>query len=299
MARTSAASSSGRNAIWVDPSSTLFFHYFGGHVPTINREWIEALMLSANSASGLVCVPEPVSDIPTANRLRDASYAHKKLLHYYDLVKKEVISMTALILACSARAASGLSQSELALRSGIAGSSLSLIEHGKREPTVATLEALVRSTGHTLVTIPTLRADAAGIAAQISAVLLYDQSEIATPATNIKKTARAFRRFIQLADNLAAEVGATRVGLALTEPAPITCGHDSAQWDAAIAALCEYRLNADSLPVPQWITNRAGNPGNPWKPETTVYDIPADLTQVPAEFLSRGILIEAATLVSV
>lgn len=73
--------------------------------------------------------------------------------------------MTATILARSARAASGLSQSELALRSGIAGSSLSLIEHGKREPTVATLESLLRATRHTVITIPTVRADAAHIAA--------------------------------------------------------------------------------------------------------------------------------------
>ena len=56
--------------------------------------------------------------------------------------------MAATILARSARASSGLNQIELALLSGIAGSSLSLIEHGKREPTVATLEALLRATRH-------------------------------------------------------------------------------------------------------------------------------------------------------
>jgi transcriptional regulator with XRE-family HTH domain len=79
--------------------------------------------------------------------------------------------MTANVLAASARAASGLSQSDLARRSGIAGSSLSLIEHGKRDPTVATLEALLRATRHSVVTIPTVRSDAARIAAEIRAVL--------------------------------------------------------------------------------------------------------------------------------
>lgn len=191
--------------------------------------------------------------------------------------------MTAAVLARSARAASGLTQSELAIRSGIAGSSLSLIEHGKREPTVATLDALLRATRHTVVTVPTVRSDAARIASEIGAAITNSDD------------ASAFRRFLQLADNLAAERGATRVGLALTEPAPT----GSEQWDAAIAALCEFRLKADALPVPDWVTTRAGHPDNPWAPRTSDYDIPADPTRVPNEFLRRGILIEAATLESI
>ncbi|MGO4105786.1 helix-turn-helix domain-containing protein [Leifsonia sp. YAF41] len=191
--------------------------------------------------------------------------------------------MAATILARSARAASGLSQSELALRSGIAGSSLSLIEHGKREPTVATLESLLRATRHTVVTIPTVRSDAARIASEISSALANTDEAL------------AFRRFLQLADNLAAEHGATRVGLTLTEPPPT----GSKQWDAAIAALCEFRLNTDSLPVPDWVSTKTGSPGKPWAPRTSDYDIPADPAQVPTEFLNRGILIESATLESI
>lgn len=195
--------------------------------------------------------------------------------------------MSATILARAARAASGLSQSAIARLSGIASSSLSQIEHGKRDPTVATLESLLRATRHTIVTIPTVHSDAARIASGISADLADDSTEKAEP--------NAFRRWLQLADNLAAERGATRVGLTLTEPEPT----GSAQWDAAIAALCEYRLNADSLPVPDWVGARLGNPDSPWAPRTSDYDIPVDTDQVPAEFLKRGILIEAATLESV
>ena len=191
--------------------------------------------------------------------------------------------MAAGILARSARAASGLTQIELAKRSGIAGSSLSLIEHGKREPTVMTLDTLLRATRHTVVIIPTVRSDAARIS-----------SEIATAVTNLDNEA-AYRRFLQLADNLAAESGATRVGLTLTEPAPTT----SEEWDAAIAALCEYRLNSERLPVPKWITVREGLLGKQWAPQISDYKIPADLTKVPKEFLLRGILIEAETLESV
>lgn len=141
---------------------------------------------------------------------------------------------------------------------------------------------IFRAIRHRTVTTPTGRSDAAHIAAEISLLLKDD-------------TFGAFRRFIQLADNLAAEHGASRVGLALTEPAPT----GSAHWDAAIAALCEYRLVADALPVPQWINTRPGDPNDPWSPRTSDYDIPVDQTQVPNEFLARGILIEAATLESV
>lgn len=56
---TAADSGSGRNSIWLDPSSTLYFRYFGSRMPTINREWIEQLAISANNPSGLIFVPEP------------------------------------------------------------------------------------------------------------------------------------------------------------------------------------------------------------------------------------------------
>lgn len=190
--------------------------------------------------------------------------------------------MTARILACASRASSGLTQVELAGRSGVASSSLSLIEHGKREPTVATLETILRATRHSVVTIPTVRSDAARIASQI------------TRAISRKDDEAIFKRFIQLADNLAAETGATRVGLTLTEPAPT--GSD--RWDSAIAALCEYRLNAGKLPVPHWIGLRKGRSDDRWTPRTSNYKIDVDIKSVPREFLRRGILIEAQALES-
>lgn len=200
--------------------------------------------------------------------------------------------MTATLLASASRAASGLSQTELAALSGIASSSLSLIEHGKREPTYATLDTLLRATRHSVVTIPTVRSDAARIAADIGRELAGGD-DVDTAASS-SRDASVFRRFLQLADNLQAERGATKVGLTLTEPVPT----GSAEWDAAIAALCEYRLNADALPVPEWVLERRGSRSAPWAPRTSDYDIPVDETAVPGEFLRRGILIEAATLES-
>lgn len=50
---------SGRSAIWLDPSSTLLYRFAGNRVPSINREWIDTLMRSANSGGGLFYSPEP------------------------------------------------------------------------------------------------------------------------------------------------------------------------------------------------------------------------------------------------
>ena len=52
---------SGRSAIWLDPSSTIHYRYLGSKVPSINRAWIDALMLSANSPGGLFFTSEPTT----------------------------------------------------------------------------------------------------------------------------------------------------------------------------------------------------------------------------------------------
>ncbi len=49
----------GRSTIWLHPGIPLVFKYFGGKVPSLNRDWVEVLMNSANSAGGLQLMPEP------------------------------------------------------------------------------------------------------------------------------------------------------------------------------------------------------------------------------------------------
>jgi hypothetical protein len=53
------ARGSGRVTIWIHPAIPLSYRYGGSRPPVINRLWIEALMASANSASGLFLIPEP------------------------------------------------------------------------------------------------------------------------------------------------------------------------------------------------------------------------------------------------
>lgn len=50
----------GRSSIWISPSISLSFDYFGGKMPLLNTAWIDLLTKSANSAGGLQIVPEPV-----------------------------------------------------------------------------------------------------------------------------------------------------------------------------------------------------------------------------------------------
>ena len=53
----------GRTTVWLHPTVPLVYSYLGSRTPTINRQWVEALMTSANSVAGLQIVPEP-ADVP-------------------------------------------------------------------------------------------------------------------------------------------------------------------------------------------------------------------------------------------
>ena len=54
----------------------------------------------------------------------------------------------------SARHAAGLTQAELAARAGLQQSVVARLERGGSNPTVATLERVLRATGHELATAP-------------------------------------------------------------------------------------------------------------------------------------------------
>lgn len=68
----STSSGSGRGSVWIDASIPLYFKYYGSKPPSINREWLELLTLSANSAQGLHFMNEPAhngaNDNGSANR---------------------------------------------------------------------------------------------------------------------------------------------------------------------------------------------------------------------------------------
>ncbi|MFB2582767.1 ATP-dependent DNA ligase [Herbiconiux sp. P15] len=63
------ASGDGRTSIWLHPTIPITFKFYGGRSPSINRAWVDALMQSANSAQGLMLLPEP--DHTTAQEVQE------------------------------------------------------------------------------------------------------------------------------------------------------------------------------------------------------------------------------------
>lgn len=54
-----ATDGSGRRSFWIHPGVPLQFHFFGSRMPSINRAWVDELLISANSVGGLTLHPEP------------------------------------------------------------------------------------------------------------------------------------------------------------------------------------------------------------------------------------------------
>jgi transcriptional regulator with XRE-family HTH domain len=183
----------------------------------------------------------------------------------------------------AARLASGLSQREVSSISGVAQSTVSDVESGRRVPSAITVERLLRATGHQLIAIPTRRADAAAAAEGIARSLTARRGD------------HAVRHFIQLADDLGAERGGIRFALSITEPVPTGAEH----WDAAIAALVEHRLQEEGLPLPSWVETEGRRLREEWTFGSGRYSIPVDRTRVPAAFLRHGVLLDPDTLASV
>ncbi|MEU1971586.1 ATP-dependent DNA ligase [Microbacterium sp. NPDC019599] len=49
----------GRTTVWLHPRSSIVYKYYGSRRPALNRAWLDALSITANSNSGLYVVPEP------------------------------------------------------------------------------------------------------------------------------------------------------------------------------------------------------------------------------------------------
>lgn len=56
---------SGRSSVWLSSSTPVHFRFWGNKKPQMNRAWIDALMIAANSTEGLRLLPEPELPRPT------------------------------------------------------------------------------------------------------------------------------------------------------------------------------------------------------------------------------------------
>lgn len=59
-----ASVGSGRTVVWLHPQANLVYKYHGSRQPALNRAWLEALTITANSPTGLHIIPEPSDDAP-------------------------------------------------------------------------------------------------------------------------------------------------------------------------------------------------------------------------------------------
>ncbi|MBL8776485.1 MAG: helix-turn-helix transcriptional regulator [Acidimicrobiales bacterium] len=135
----------------------------------------------------------------------------------------------------AARTSRGWSQRELARRCGVAQPSLSDIETGDRDTTVAKLEQILRATGHRLVSIPTTRPTVAEWA-----LALRDEAD--RPAV-VNKSLVEFSNDLRGAEPTTA--------IALTIAAPETTNDQ--RVDAALAAIVDHSLVQRGLPTPTWV----------------------------------------------
>lgn len=184
-----------------------------------------------------------------------------------------------------ARKRSGVSLRSVAARSGVGASNLSAIENGRRDPTSSTVDRLSSVIGIEWVPVVTQgRASAARALEDIA----HAEAE--------GQFAQAYRRFIQLANDLASADAVTRVLLSAEKPEDVP-----SRWVDAVAALLEVRLREVSAPVPWWVLEQGGHPDALWEPQRGARPIAltADLDQVLPEFIRRGVAIEQGELVSV
>jgi transcriptional regulator with XRE-family HTH domain len=190
--------------------------------------------------------------------------------------------VTAGSLIRAARRSRKLTQHALGRRARLSQSHLSLIERGHQNPSFEAVERALRAAGHRLVSVPTVRDDAAAIAADVRFAVADGRDD------------QALRRFIQLNDNLLAEHGASRFALAISPPEPT----GSRQWDAALAALVAHHLTDEHLPIPDWATAPERTLRRPWTLGEGPYTITPPPDRVPPEFAARRVLVDADTLVS-
>lgn len=182
----------------------------------------------------------------------------------------------------SARVSRGFTQHQLAEKSGIDQGGISRAERG-RDAEFGTIDRLLAAAGHRLYSAPTRRDDASTAAAAIRERLRAGQKD------------RALRVLIQLNDDLVAEEGLVRGILGLAEP--VTTGDPA--WDAAIAALVDWRLSEAGLPAPEWVDADTRVLAEPRTLDVDPADPTPSPDDVPEQFLGRGVLVWSDTFASV
>ena len=181
-----------------------------------------------------------------------------------------------------ARHSASLSQSALAAKVGFRQSNVSRLESEGRDVNVDTLDRLLRAVGFRLAALPTQSAAVAEAADSTARFLAADNED------------GAYRAVIQLADDLAREHGAERVALTVAPPPPT----GDERFDAFIAGVVDFRLAAEHLPRPKWLTD-GPRLASSWFVDRWSIGNSAVIEATPPQLRTRGIIIDAAELASI
>jgi transcriptional regulator with XRE-family HTH domain len=182
------------------------------------------------------------------------------------------------------RQSAGLSQRRLAALAHVPQPSIAELESGaQRDATIRLVGRLLESCGSQLISIPTTTPSVAAAGAALRSSVREGHAGL------------VFRQLIQVNDDLANEPPGTRLALCLTPP-PLT---GDGGVDAFLAAVVEYRLRSNRLPVPAWTTRPERYCDPPWD----VAGIPSLAEDVrrstPPPFRRHGVLIAEDDLASV
>lgn len=189
---------------------------------------------------------------------------------------------TAATLLRVTRLGTRTTQVQLERLSGVKQAAISRAEQGRQDLTVTALDRLVHAAGWRLTVLPT-HSGCVAEAADLCRQHLAAGSEEG-----------AYRAVIQLADWLAHEHGAERVALTVTPPAPT----GNPRYDAFIAGVVEHRLLEESLPQPKWLATSTRLEER-WCVDAVSANDPRVESSTPTALSARGVIIDAAELVSV
>ena len=185
-----------------------------------------------------------------------------------------------------ARLSAGLTQREVARRSGVSQPHVSAYETGKRQPTVPTMARLIDATGHGLVLGLRSRAPGRPVSlAEAGAKIAVDPEHA--------RGGRWFwiREFLR---GFVDDVAGTDQRWALIAEPPASTG--ASEWDAVLAAVAEHLAFHHQLPCPGWSQEPARCAERAW----FLSDLPTQrawaVETSPAAFRRRNLFIVPADL---
>jgi transcriptional regulator with XRE-family HTH domain len=175
----------------------------------------------------------------------------------------------------------GWSQRDLARRCGVAQPSLSNIESGDRDTTVATLGRILKAAQYSLVGVPTTRPTIADWAVRLATLARDDPGGVE-------------KSLVQIVDDFGAVEPATRVGLCITPP-PST---GDRALDGVLAGLVEFLLSREGLPVPGWVEDPDRQSPTGWDLVTIPGLRELARESTPESFRRRNVFVPADFLLS-